>query len=173
MAENKYVYTKPSVDKSKFSYSESANSKLTKYRRRAVRSGEKFDKYQKTIDKATYLNARGLVRKEKFNSFKQAGSILGLVFMILLLAVLIQRFNGSDNIPSFTSLLEFFTNINPPSIPFVSFEPIAMGDWGIFNFLRDFIYTISQIVNVFVFFCNGLISFCTYVVTFFLWLFAF
>lgn len=100
-------------------------------------------------------------------------SILGLIFVVLILAVLIRRFNNSDDIPTFTSLLEFLSNIKTFEIPFLSFSPVSFGDWGIFNFLRDFIASISQIVNVGVFICNGLVVLIQYIIVFCQWLFVF
>lgn len=100
-------------------------------------------------------------------------SILGLIFVVLILAVLIRRFNNSEDIPTFTSLLEFLSNIKSFEIPFTHFELFNLPDWGIFNFLRDFIMVIGQIVNVGIFICNGIIALIQYIVVFCQWLFVF
>lgn len=100
-------------------------------------------------------------------------SILGIVLTLLTIALLFARFRNSDNIPTFTSLLEWFSGFNAPEIPFIAVENVAnLGDWSVaFNWLRDIIYFSIQIVNVLVFMANGIIIVIGYVVHFCQWLF--
>lgn len=132
------------------------------------------------ISKKEYKQIRSVGRdvSEEVDSVRESPrlgfSILGLIFVVLILAVLIRRFNNSDDIPTFTSLLEFLSNIKTVEIPFLKFNPVTdLGDWGLFNFLRDFIASVSQIVNVGVFMCNGIIALIQYIVVFCQWLFVF
>ena len=99
--------------------------------------------------------------------------ILGIVFTLLIVAMLFARFRGSEQTPTFTSLLEWFSGFNAPEIPFITLESATnLGDWTIaFNWLRDIIYFSIQIVNVLVFLANGLIIAIGYIVHFCQWLF--
>lgn len=99
--------------------------------------------------------------------------ILGIIIVLMLLATLIRKLNGSDVTPTFTSFLELFSNVPEVAIPFQDFSAVNFGDWGVFNFLRDFISMLAEIVNVLIFLFNGIISVITYVVYFFRWLFMF
>lgn len=111
--------------------------------------------------------------QSRFDDLRRGFSILGIVFLLILCAVLIRRFNNSDDIPTFESLLHFLTEMPAPSIPFLSFSPSSFGDWGAFNFLRDFFATFSQVINVLIFLVNGLIVLVNYVIVFMRWLFVF
>ena len=85
-------------------------------------------------------------------------SILGIVFILLIVALLFARFRGNEQAPTFTSLLEWFSGFKAPEIPFITLEIANLGDWTIaFNWLRDIIYFGIQIINVLVFLCNGII----------------
>lgn len=100
-------------------------------------------------------------------------SILGIVFTLLIVAILFAKFRGSEQIPTFTSLLEWFSGFNAPEIPFITMETAAsLGDWtAAFNWLRDIVYFSIQIINVLVFLCNGIIIAIGYIVHFCQWLF--
>ena len=99
--------------------------------------------------------------------------ILGIVFTLLIVAMLFAKFRGSEQIPTFTSLLEWFSGFSAPEIPFITMETAAsLGDWtAAFNWLRDIVYFSIQIVNVLVFLCNGIIIAIGYIVHFCQWLF--
>lgn len=98
--------------------------------------------------------------------------ILGIIFTLLLVALLFARFRNSEQIPTFTSLLEWFSGFKAPEIPFITLEIANLGDWTIaFNWLRDIIYFGIQIINVLVFLCNGIIIAIGYIVHFCQWLF--
>lgn len=99
--------------------------------------------------------------------------ILSIVFILLIVALLFTRFRGSEQTPTFTSLLEWFSGFEAPEIPFLEVESVqSLGDWTIaFNWLRDIVYFSIQIVNVLVFLCNGIIIAIGYIVHFCQWLF--
>mgnify|MGYP004601465091 CR=1 FL=1 len=101
--------------------------------------------------------------------------ILGIIFLMIVVSLLIQRFNGkSDSIPSFTSLFNFLSEFQAPAtIPYISLVGNNLGDWGILNGIRDFFSTIIGTLNITIFFINGLGSVVQYIVVFFRWLFVF
>lgn len=99
--------------------------------------------------------------------------ILGIVFILLIVAMLFARFRGSEQEPTFTSLLEWFSGFEAPEIPFLEVESVtSLGDWTFaFNWLRDIIYASIQVMNVVIFLCNGLIIATVYAAHFCRWLF--
>lgn len=100
--------------------------------------------------------------------------LLGFVLLLCLVSMLIQRFQGGDGIPSFQSLFNFLSGWKPPlQIPFLSFNSFTSEDWGILNFIKDLFVMLAQVLNVLVFFFNGLVTVISYVVVFFQWLFVF
>lgn len=121
-----------------------------------------------------YVNNDKNLYNERHINHKAAFSYFGMIVLILLVAVLIRRFNGVNAYPTFTGFLEYFTNIDVPSIPFSKdLIGVIKDDWGWFNFFRDFLNSFVSIFDVFIFFCNGLLSVCSYIGTFFKWLFVF
>ena len=99
-------------------------------------------------------------------------SLLSLVVCVLLVAMLIRKFTGNNTVPTFTSFLEFLTNINTPTIPFLNVAPVSLGDWGAFNFIRDSILIFVDLGNVILFLINGIWIIINYVLVFFRWLFV-
>lgn len=103
-----------------------------------------------------------------------AVKIVGIILLLCIVSMLIQRFQGGDGIPSFQSLFNFLSGWNPPfQIPFLSFNSFTSQDWGILNFIKDFFVMLAQVLNVLVFFFNGVVTVISYVVVFFQWLFIF
>lgn len=98
--------------------------------------------------------------------------ILSLVFLILLAVMIFRKFTGNNNIPTFTSFLEMLTNIETPTIPFVNYSFTSLGDWGVFNWLRDFLNVFVDLFNVILFLVNGIISLFQYVTNFIMWLYV-
>ena len=99
--------------------------------------------------------------------------VLGIVIVMLILALVIQKqVHPDNNAPTFTSFMYMLQDMPTVSIPFISIPNSELGDWGLFNFLRDFFYLLIQVVNVGIFLINGVISICTFVVYFVGWLFA-
>lgn len=98
--------------------------------------------------------------------------ILSLVFLILLAVMIFRKFTGNNNTPTFTSFLDMLTNIETPTIPFVNYSFTTLGDWGVFNWLRDFLNVFVDLFNVILFLVNGIISLFQYVTNFILWLYV-
>lgn len=103
-----------------------------------------------------------------------AVKLVGIILLLCIVSMLIQRFQGGDGIPSFQSLFNFLSGWNPPlQIPFLSFNSFTSQDWGILNFIKDLFVMLAQVLNVLVFFFNGVVTVISYVVVFFQWLFIF
>ena len=111
------------------------------------------------------------LRKETKEDIKIGASLFGMVFILLVLSLLLTRFRGSDGVPTFTGLLEWFSGFSAPEIPFINATSVVLGDWGIFNWLRDFISFFVGLLNIILFLVNGLLSLMFYVIHFFSWLF--
>ena len=101
--------------------------------------------------------------------------LVGIIFLMVVVSMLIQRFNGkTDSVPSFTSLFTFLSDFEAPTvIPYISLVGNDLGDWGILNGIRDFFATLIGTLNITIFFINGLGSVVQYIVVFFRWLFVF
>lgn len=103
-----------------------------------------------------------------------AVKLFGIILLLCIVSMLIQRFQGGEGIPSFQSLFNFLSGWNPPlQIPFLTFNSFTSQDWGILNFIKDLFVMLAQVLNVLVFFFNGLVTVISYVVVFFQWLFIF
>lgn len=109
-----------------------------------------------------------------FSEISAGSKLLCIVLLLCIASMLIQRFQGGDGIPSFQSLFNFLSGWNPPlQIPFLSFNSFTSEDWGFLNFIKDLFVMLAQVLNVLVFFFNGLVTVISYVVVFFQWLFVF
>lgn len=115
---------------------------------------------------------KSAIRSERSQNFKTAGGILGIVLAILLLVAIIRTIQGGSNIPSFTGFLQMLTDVPTVTIPFIDYTPITLGDWGLFNFLRDFVATLAGITNFLIFLVNGCLNIVQYIVYFFRWIFV-
>lgn len=88
------------------------------------------------------INTSSSVITSRFSASNSLGkSVIFYIFAWCFFVSLFWRITGSDNIFTFTSLLEAFSSA--PSIPtswitsFVSNKIVA--DWGVFEFLRNFL----------------------------------
>ena len=114
---------------------------------------------------------RKLFWKDNKDDVKNGLSIAGILLLMMLLMLLIRKFTGSNaGVPTFTSLLEWFSGFSAPTIPFLG-TSFDLGDWGMFNFIRDGLSWFVSIVDVLIFFVNGILSVIFYIPRFFQWLF--
>ena len=90
---------------------------------------------------------------------------------IILLSVILKYLQGNSTIPTFTSLLSTLQEIPDISIPFLNFQATVLGDWGILNPLRDFFGSLISLIDVVIFFFNGIINVIFYISFIFKWLF--
>lgn len=122
-------------------------------------------------NKVRYKQKSRFIRRENASFIFR---ILAIVLGVLLFATII-RYSQSPSdpvIPTFTGLFQKLTETEPMNVPFIDLGSIDLGDWGSFNFLRDFLMTLMSIVNVLIFFINGIINCITYIVWVLDWLFV-
>lgn len=119
--------------------------------------------YQRRLD--------AMDKKERKDKVRTGVSLVGIVFSFLVLSLLFLRFRGVDDMPTFGGLLNWFSGFSAPEIPFINATSVVLGDWGIFNWLRDFISFFVGLLNVILFLVNGLLSLMFYVIHFMRWFF--
>ena len=104
------------------------------------------------------------------------GAVFGffkIVFFVLFIVMVFNVISSNDRVITFTSLLEGLEESPSVSSKWVtSFAANTISsDWGIFNFLRDFINSLIPIISFFLFIINGLVQvvfYFTYIIrTFF------
>lgn len=128
---------------------------------------------QKELD--TYSENR---RYKKMISEQRAERVSGalggvkILILFMVIMVLVSALQGNLKLPTFRGLLEGLSNFDViPSIPFVDFSMLSLGDWGVFNFIRDVISFGLSTVNILVFVFNGLVSIVNFVIFFVRWIF--
>lgn len=139
-------------------------------------SGDSPEDYQKAL--RSYRSARNSYNSydgEEFVSSTISSSLLvGILkyfLFAILLSVILKFLQGNSTVPTFTSLLSTLQDIPDISIPFLNFQPTVLGDWGILNALRDFFASLISLIDVVIFFFNGIINVVFYVSFLFKWLF--
>ena len=89
-------------------------------------------------------------------------TILSLLLCLLFIIAFFRSVNGSEPL-TFTGLLE--TLSNSPKIALTNFLDFSInGDWGFFDFFRDFINLLSSILSVIVWLFSQLIQCIQYFV---------
>ena len=111
-------------------------------------------------------------------SFGTVVRLLVIVIFLCLLAMLVRRFKGNNGIPSFQSLFETLSNFKAPvQIPFIpdhTGEVIKFFSVPVFGqLLGGLLDLLTNLLNVPIFFWNGLSIVVGYVGVFFQWLFVF
>lgn len=125
----------------------------------------------KIIERSNYNREKSVNSKYRAHKMQSTGNILSIVLGVILMACMIRVMSGTGNLPTFSSLLAVLTEVPTVQIPFLSTVITNLGDWGIFNFLRDFFQTILSVLDVFIFLINGFINIMLYVVYFMRWIF--
>lgn len=105
-----------------------------------------------------------------------AGLVIFLVFaFVLRYGVFIDKIqSGEMTISSILPTFDGFLNTvaNAPVInPVFNVISIAFGDWGVFNFFRDFLSTIVTVFNFLLWLAQNLIACLEYIFYFAKWLF--
>lgn len=132
---------------------------------------KQISRERKARARAERQSERNAFWKEHKRDVGKGLNIAGILLLLMLLVLLIRKFNGSSaSTPTFTSLLEWFSGFSSPTIPFLTMS-FDLGDWGIFNFIRDGLSWFVSIVDVLIFFVNGILSVVFYITRFFQWLF--
>lgn len=93
-------------------------------------------------------------------------SILTIVFALLLVSALLGVLLNRESF-TFAGLLEFFQTAPTVNFNFLDWTAVTLGDWGAFNFLRDFINFFLDIFNVIAFLGACLLQVLSYVLWFF------
>lgn len=111
-------------------------------------------------------------------SFGTVIRLLGIVLFLCLLAMLVRRFKGDNGFPSFQSLFETLSNFKPPAqIPFIpdhTGEVVKFFSVPFFGeLLGGLLDLFTDLLNVPIFFWNGLSIVVGYIGVFFQWLFVF
>lgn len=104
-----------------------------------------------------------VVGKEKRHFFNKVSlpsfpfaSFFVFVLMILICFAFIRSFMGMEPL-YFSSFLDILAK--SPSVSFgLQIPTTFLGDWGIFNFLRDLLQVSIQIINFGIFIVNGLVN---------------
>lgn len=108
----------------------------------------------------------GSVSSKNYSSFDKADNFLSIViviFTILFIVSYVRSLTGASEI-TFTSFLEFIQTV--PEISFANsfIDLTILGDWGIFDFLRNFLNVFTNIFSVLIYLFGGLVQLLTYLV---------
>lgn len=102
----------------------------------------------------------------KLDSFNKADNFLSLViviFSILFIVSYVRSLFGASDL-TFTSFLEFIQSVPQVSFSNTFIDMTILGDWGIFEFLRQFINIFTNILSVLIFLFGGLVQLIMYLV---------
>jgi purine-cytosine permease-like protein len=111
-------------------------------------------KWQKSIDAKNIKYSN-----EKYGNF----GVFGVIVLVLAIIVIAQSLTGSTAPFTFQSLLDIASNAPSISANWSIVQDIILGDWGIFNFLRDFINFSISITQVLVCICDLLFDSLSYI----------
>lgn len=78
--------------------------------------------------------------------------LLGVIFLLMLLVAFTWRVNDSSNQLTFSSFLQFLSNLNSVEVTFNIDTFRITADWFAFNFLRDFFNIFANIIGILVWF---------------------
>ena len=96
------------------------------------------------------------------------GGILIILFVILLLVNILSSFLGTPD-RTVLGLLTSMQNVPEINLDFLNWSEVALGDWGIFNWFRDFVGYFIDIVSVVGFLGGSLINGVLFIVWFLKW----
>lgn len=111
---------------------------------------------------------------ETISNKPASSSVLSVILgylVIFMLGVYILRFNSDpDNIPTLNSFLTMLSNIDTINVNLIFDSLRITADWGIMNFLRDFLnYGIMLPIEIVVFIGGNLINLITYFIYLMTW----
>lgn len=121
-----------------------------------------MDSMRKQVGKVA--DNRAVVRR--YESMSKADNFLSVViviFTILFIVSYVRSLVGAGEI-TFTSFLEFIQSV--PEVSFASnfIDMTILGDWGVFEFLRQFLNIFTNLISVIVYLFGGLVQLLLYVV---------
>lgn len=120
----------------------------------------------------SFENAKRDNRQYFFNS---AGIVFRLMLLIFFGIIFLRVFwvlRGSSNTVNFTGFLEFLSNLNSVDINVSVSNFVIGGDWGVFEFLRNFFNIFAQLFGVIVWLFSNIVNVLNYVLQFIFFLFS-
>lgn len=124
------------------------------------------------------LEARGALAADRFKKFRNQrirqkssflidnkGSIFSIVIMILLVISIFGVLANKELI-DFGGFLSILRNAPTIDLGWLNLSSASIGDWGAFNFLKDFIYLILGALDVVSFIGTALLQVVLYIVYF-------
>lgn len=110
--------------------------------------------------------------RSTFN-FRVLLRLLSIIAILILFIRLFWRLRGSSNTLNFTGFLKFLSNLNSVDIGAVNINSFVVGgDWGVFNFLRNFFNIFANLFGVVVWLSANVINVIRYLVAFIQFLFV-
>lgn len=103
---------------------------------------------------------------KKLDSYNKADNFLSIViviFTILFVVSYVRSLLGASDI-TFASFLEFIQSVPEVSFASTFIDLTIVGDWGIFEFLRNFLNIFTNIFSVLIFLFGGLVQILLYAV---------
>lgn len=152
-------YTTKAIVKSQY--------KQAKNNYKQAKNKSKLNKIKSKNQAFAFKQATRNRHKFYYNRGLKLGAVFGLLIILCIASFILQQQSNPNATPlTFTALLKSLENVPSVSIPFINVGMIQLGDWGLFNFLRDFIKLLIQIPNVLIFLINGVMNLVSYVIYF-------
>ena len=114
---------------------------------------------------------------DKYNRSKSIiAVILACVLLVLLVSYIVRQSTNDGNlgIPTFTSLMEKLSSADIGTLELTfEFAKINFGDWGLFNFLRDFFMFFAKLIDIGNYCLVSLLNLFVFVWNIALWVFGY
>lgn len=104
-------------------------------------------------------------KQDKRDRQESTIGVLKLITIILLFFAIVGALRNQE-LFTFKGLLDLFQNAPQIDLSWLNWETINLGDWGLFNFLRDFFNFFIEIVNVLAFAGTCIVQALLYVLYF-------
>lgn len=109
-------------------------------------------------------------KQDRAEKREKTFSILGIVAVILLVATVFSVLRGDQEQITFRGFLEFLQTAPSIDLEWLNWSALDLGDWGLFNFLKEIIDFLVSVINVFAFAGTMLVQAVMYVLWFLKWL---
>lgn len=96
---------------------------------------------------------------------------LGLIFLFILIANVFSVVFGGE-FKGLGSIFTLLTSVEPIPLDWLSIFEFNLGDWGAFNFLRDFIGIFGNLLQVVLFMATSIINALLYLMPFLRYMFS-
>lgn len=120
----------------------------------------------------SYENAKKGNRQHFFNNAGIVFRLMLLIFIGILFLRVFWVLRGSSNTVNFTGFLEFLSNLNSVDVSISVADFSIGGDWGVFEFLRNFFNIFAQLFGVIVWLFSNIVNLINYLWQFVLFLFS-